>query len=137
MQMVEVRPLKPFVGSYRCSLAEADMIDEHLKEDANGIVIKEKVPRKRIVGMISVQRALLPSEHKAWIDGKLNTDIYEVSEDGRMCIEHPPQRTLIVPIHVASSLISRGLAAEVAPIEAASTEVAPKEAKTAAGKKAA
>ena len=28
--MIEVRPLKPFCGSYKCALADADIIDEHL-----------------------------------------------------------------------------------------------------------
>ncbi|MBS0244921.1 MAG: hypothetical protein JSS20_22340, partial [Proteobacteria bacterium] len=50
MQLVEIRPLKPFVGSYRCALNDADFIDDHLTENENGLVVKIPVPRKRFIG---------------------------------------------------------------------------------------
>jgi hypothetical protein len=111
MSMIEVRPTKPFVGSYRCSFAEADIIDEQLVEK-DGLIVKEKVPRKRFVGLIPVQRAMTREESSAWAAGNLPPHL-EPIEDGRYVIEHPKQRTVFVPAEVASSLISRGLAEKV------------------------
>ncbi|MGE3916823.1 MAG: hypothetical protein AB7F78_14120 [Hyphomicrobiaceae bacterium] len=111
MQLIEVRPVKPFVGSYRCSVAEADMIDEQFAEK-DGVVIKEKVPRKRFIGLIPVTRAIRPDEVDLHLAGKLPGNI-EVDDSGRMVTEHPKQRTLHLPPAVASSLISRGLAVKV------------------------
>ena len=70
MQLVEVRPLKPFVGSYRCSIEITDYIDDGLAEK-DGQVVKVKEPRKRFVGMIAEDRALATSEIEAAIRATL------------------------------------------------------------------
>jgi hypothetical protein len=123
MQLVEIKPLKPFCGSYRCALSEADVIDDLLVEKEGGVIVKERVPRKSFVGLISVERAITPDEHKAWKDGKL-PEKFEVADNGRSITEHPPHRTVQVPADVASSLISRGLAERVAVGKKAATAAA-------------
>jgi hypothetical protein len=109
VSMVEVRPLKPFVGSYRCGLSEADVIEDETVEEA-GQIIKRKVARKRFVGLIPVERMASNEEFKKFKDHKPdNIDVYM---DGKVAMirEWPVHRTIKVPVEVASSLASRGLA---------------------------
>lgn len=108
-KLVEITPLSPFVGSYPCSLAEADTIDEVLVEEGD-VVIKKKVPRKRYAGFISIQRAALMIEIEQFKAGTLPKNIEVITEDGSMVIEHPLQPTVMVPEDIAESLIGRGLA---------------------------
>ena len=109
-QLVEIKPLKPFVGSYRCALSEADLVDDGLDVNEAGQIIKVKVPRKRFVGLIAVQRKIRQTERELWTAGKLPANIEVLDENGTVVLEHPPQRTLMVPAEVASSLVSRELA---------------------------
>jgi hypothetical protein len=109
--LVEVRPLKPFVGSYKCSLSEADVIDDETVEEA-GQIIKRKVARKRFAGFIPVERMASPEEAKLYADEDKvpdNIDFY-IDHKTPMVREWPAHRTIKVPAEVASSLASRGLA---------------------------
>jgi hypothetical protein len=109
-QLVEIKPVKPFVGSYRCSLSEADMIEDGLKENDDGTIVKVKIPKKRFVGLISVQRAMRAHEREMWLAGTLPENIEVLDEQGMAVMEHPLVRTIFVPPEVASSLVSRQLA---------------------------
>lgn len=111
---VELLPLKPFCGSYKCALSEADTIDEILVEKDGGLIVKEKVPRKKFVGLIAVERAATPEEQLMARERKL-PDHLEIDERGLVITEHPKQRTVIVPADVANSLVHRGLAKRVSP----------------------
>lgn len=110
MQMIEVRPLRPFMGSYVCSLSEADSVDDHTTEK-DGQITKTKVARKRFVGLIPVDRAMTPDEHRLYLAGNLPGHL-EVLGD-RQVREWPAQRTVLVPAEIASRLISGGLAERV------------------------
>lgn len=109
MELVEVRPLKAFVGSYRCSLSEADSIDEVLTEK-DGLIVKEKVPRKRYRGFVPVDRKLTPSEVEAYKAGSLPDNLEMIDEATLHVREYSGDRTVKVPPDVADSLVSRGLA---------------------------
>lgn len=114
MQLVEVVPLKAFCGTFKCSLSEADLIDEALVEKEGGVIVKEKVPRKRYIGKVPTVRAITPDEHNLWKEGKLPKNI--VADDGgKFVTVYPEQRTVMVPADVASSLIARGIAERVEP----------------------
>ena len=118
MQLIEVRPLKPFMGTYRCGLSEADIIDDVLVEKEGGVIVKEKVARKRFVGLIPVDRVMTPDESRLHLDGKL-PDHIEPLPGGRMVREWPRQRTVMLPPDTASQLISRGLAERVEKVKKA------------------
>jgi hypothetical protein len=107
--MIEVRPLAPFVGSYRCSLADADMVDEDLVE-RDGVVIKHRVPRKRYIGLIPVQRALRADERDLLKAGGKLPETFEVLDESGLVIERPASATLRLPAEIAQSLVERGLA---------------------------
>lgn len=112
MQLIEVEPLKPFVGSYKCGMAEADVIeDEAIEKD--GIITKVKVARKRFAGFIPVERVITPDEQTRFATTK--PDNIEVFQEGRVTMvrEWPKERTVKVPADVASQLVSRGLARTV------------------------
>jgi hypothetical protein len=111
MKLVELRPLKPFVGTYKCSLSEADLIDDALTEK-DGVIVKEKVPKKRYIGLVPVERAATADEFRAWKEGKLPSHL-TASEDGRFVTEMPIARTVKVPEEVAQSLVARGLAERI------------------------
>ena len=130
MDMIEVRPLKAFVGSYKCALADADQIDDQLDELPDGAIVKRQVPRKRFVGLISTHRRLRSEEIQQFIAGELSERL-EVPNGKEIlaaqqrkpqsiaaieisAIEHPVNRTIMVPSDTALSLISRGLAEAVA-----------------------
>lgn len=130
MQLVEVRPVKPFVGSFKCSLAEADFIDDAL-EEKDGVVVKVKIPRRRYIGLIAVYRALTVGEIEARIRGELDPETFELDPDGIDALSrvkpgsnqvpaifatvHPTIKTLKLPADIAASLIQRGLATKVEP----------------------
>ncbi len=124
--LVEVRPLRPFVGTYRCELKDADMIDDGLVEKDGGLIVKEKVPKKRYIGLVSVRRAARPDELELISRGEALPEGIELADDVRseaekrvankgqigstFVFEHPAVRTLMLPREVASKLVSRGLA---------------------------
>lgn len=120
---VKVRPLKAFVGSYRCSVAEADVIDDILAEDEQGNVVKRKSPRKRVIGLVAERRALRAHEIEAALKGELLDRI--VLDDPRQLEEVKPGASTIpiipatirpsvefveVPASMADDLVARGLA---------------------------
>ena len=127
--MIEVRPLKPFCGSYKCALADADIIDEHLVEKEDGLIVKERIPRKKVVGQIAIQRRLTDFETSAFLAGQLPPQI-EVLNGAEVLERHrikpqaaaaldligsvqPAEPTVKVPSDLAASLIARGLAEAV------------------------
>ncbi len=131
MELVELKPLKPFVGSYRCALADADVIDDMLVEREDGTIVKEKVPRKRFVGLIAVTRRLTPDEIGQFLAGSLDP-LIEVVDGATVlakqkvkpqsiaalelaCIVSPEHATVRVPREMADDLVKRGIAAVVAP----------------------
>lgn len=114
MQLVEVRALKPFVGSYRCSLSEADTIEDQLTEKEGGLIIKEKVPRKRFAGWIAVERYATSVEIELAKVGQLPGNL-ELEPGGKRVTEHPTEATVMVPADIAENLVSRGLAEIVGP----------------------
>jgi hypothetical protein len=114
MQTVEVRPIRPFVGSYKCGLAEADMVDEDLVEK-DGIVVKHRVPRKRYIGLIPVQRAIRADERELLKSGGTLPANFELIEEAGVVIERPGPPTVRLPAEIAHGLIQRGLAEIIAP----------------------
>ena len=131
MQLIELRPLKPFVGTHPCSLAEADMIDDRLVQGVDGVVRKQPEPRKRFVGLIPIDRPATADEMAALKAGKPLPPNIEIAPDTRTEFERrmaakgqaeaprirqwPAQRTVRVPEDVAASLVERGLAERVEP----------------------
>lgn len=109
-ELVELRPLKPFVGSYRCKLEEADTIDEALAEDPAGNIIKTKVPKKRFVGLVPVFKRLFPEERAGYASGAPLPERSELSPDGATLMTWPREKTVRVPKDIAESLVERGLA---------------------------
>jgi hypothetical protein len=112
IELVELKPVQPFCGSYKCALSEADTVDEGFAE-RDGIIIKERVPRKRYHGAVAIERQASPEEQQLWKDGRLPAK-FEMSDDGRFLKELPAQPTVMVPVDVANSLVERGLAVRVA-----------------------
>lgn len=120
MQLVELRPLKPFVGSYRCSLSEADVIDTELVEKEGGLVVKEKVPRKRYRGFIPIDRKITSAENELARKGQLPGNL-QLLENGYVREFPKGEQTVKVPQEVAENLIERGLAERVDPLPVATT----------------
>lgn len=124
---VEVRPLKPFVGSYPCPLADADLVDDVLTEK-DGIVTKTKQPRKKFIGKVPRERYASADEMALIGSGQaLPANIELVPEhpklaksnhkrsadDPRKVLEHPAEPTVRLPADMAKDLIARGLAEAV------------------------
>jgi len=110
-QLVEVRALKPFCGSYKCALEDADTVDDGI-EEKDGVVIKTRVPRKRFMGTIPTERRATQEEFDAWKAGAPPEGL-EFSDDGRLIITRYGNEIVKVPADMASSLITRGLAERV------------------------
>lgn len=126
--LVEVRPLKPFVMSFKCSLADADYVDDDLTEK-DGLVVKTKVPRKRVTALIPIRRSLTLNEIEARIRGDLDPATYELEPESIAALKaikpgatsvppifavvHPAVPTVKVPADVADNLVSRGIAERV------------------------
>lgn len=119
--MVEVRPLRPFVGSFRCALADADYVDDVLDETPAGIV-KIKQPRKRIIGRIAERRALSLGEIEASLRGELAANIQIEQPEMLKGIRpgaasmptiyatvHPVPATVHLPPDMAADLEKRGI----------------------------
>ncbi len=125
MQLTEVRPLKPFCGTYACSVADADCIDDVLT-DKDGVVAKTRQPRKLFVGLVPVERSATQAEAAAIIAGEplpngveIDADVaaeFRARSDRKSdterprVVERPVPGTVSVPTDMASSLVSRGLA---------------------------
>ena len=116
IEMTEVLPLKPFVGSYQCALADADTIDEQLVKQG-GVIVKTRVPKKKFVGLISRQREMRDTEFMAAQAGTLPASVEIVGDVSKAksaemlrVVEHPAQRTVMVPADMAAGLVERGLA---------------------------
>lgn len=123
MQLIEVKAIAPFVGTYVCPLAEADLIDDVL-EEKDGMTVKTRVPKKRFAGFIDVQRRLSPVEIQRALEGELPSNL-ELLDPSQLkgvkpgaanapeiwAIEHAA--SIILPADVAAGLIERGLAAKV------------------------
>jgi hypothetical protein len=125
-ELIELKPLKPFIGSYPCALAHCDTIDEQLVEKEGGMIIKEKIPRKKFIGLVGVTRRLTVDETHAFLSGQLPAR-YEVHDAEKVLKQHaikpqsaanteliatvrPENSTVKVPAEMARSLIDRGLA---------------------------
>jgi hypothetical protein len=89
------------------------MIDEQLKENDDGLIVKEKVPRRRYVGLVPVQRSLRNDERELIKNEQPLPANLELIEGTDIVIEHPEQRTLRLPVEIAQSLFDRGLAEPV------------------------
>lgn len=116
MQLVEVKPLSPFVGSYVCPMAYADDIGTVLVEDDNGHLIKRQEARKRFQGLIATQRRATRLEVELWKAKGIPEHITVIGDlDGpEAWIEVRPENpTVAVPREMADDLIARGLAEEV------------------------
>jgi len=114
MEMIEIRPLKPFIINYRCSRAEADAIDVDMKENKYGVMIKEYVPRRRFVGMIPFERRLNGNEIELLANKWPLPPNIELIPGTERVIEHPAEPTVRVPSELAQELVERGLAELVA-----------------------
>lgn len=118
MQLVEVKPIQPFVGSYPCALADADSIDDVLVEDeASGLLNKRRQARKRFSGKIAVQRYASPVELERIRSGDLPPNICVIGDAkaAQVFVEvSPEQPTVKVPSGIADDLVARGLAERVA-----------------------
>jgi hypothetical protein len=113
--LVEVRALKPFCGSYKCELGVADIIEDETVE-VNGVITKTKVARKRFAGLIAVERT--PTEHEAnAIKAEAKPPHIEVLASDKSGVTlvrvHPIPSTAFVPQDIAASLVERGLAEAV------------------------
>jgi hypothetical protein len=109
MELVQVRPLQPFIGSYVCGLSECDTVDEVLATNENGDVIKRRVPRKRYAGMVAHQRHATVQETEAIKAKQPLPDHIEAITPTRV-IEHPINAIVSVPLETANDLVMRGLA---------------------------
>jgi hypothetical protein len=123
--MIRVAPLKPVCGSYECSLAEAEYMDEKL-DDRDGVVVKVKVPMRRYLLLVATTRQSRKSEFDLWKAGHPPENM-EFTDDGRIVTILPPteNRTALLPQALAESLIARGLCERV-PEEAGSLRVNPR-----------
>lgn len=113
MEMIELRALKPFCGSYKCALADADIIDESLVERADGLIVKEKVPRKKFVGLIAVERMAHDSELRQLASGNTPSGLEVISQTKSATMVRINADTVKVPSDMAENLIARGLAERV------------------------
>jgi hypothetical protein len=113
MEMIEVRALKPFCGSYKCSLADADVIDETLVERPDGLIVKEKVPRKKFVGLITVERRAFDSELAQIEAGRTPVGLEVISRTKALTMVRTLSDNVRLPSDMAQNLIDRGLAERV------------------------
>lgn len=120
MELVTLKALAPVAGSYICSIAESDEIEDYLADDEQGNVVKRKRGRKRFQGLVSVERRATLHEIEAAIEGRLPPNIEVLSELPKKAasetgavypvtiVEHAPP--FAVPAETADNLIRRGLA---------------------------
>lgn len=120
MNLIALKALKPLVGSYECTAAEADTIEDVLVDGENGEIIKRRRARKRYRGFVDVERRATVAEIQAAIEGRLPSHIEALGTipkvaqavDGSvaplMVREHAD--TFSVPADLADDLIKRGLA---------------------------
>lgn len=117
---IEVRALQPVVGSYPCPISECDFINDVFTENADGIVIKQKQPRKRYFGRISVTRRLSVHEIEAALRNELPANIEPIDPEWRRGVKPGAQtmpeviavfhaETFMLPVEIAKDLVSRGL----------------------------
>ncbi len=59
------------------------MIDDGLVEKDGGLIVKEKVPKKRFIGLVSVHRAARPDELERIARKEEPPDNIEIGEDVR------------------------------------------------------
>ena len=122
--LVEIRALEPFIGSYKTTPELADDITLEHFEDAAGELKTRKVPRKSFSGMIAVERELSPRERDAHKAGTLpaNVEVHEqpkrqpgasFTQAPMYATIHPVPATCFVPEAMAADLIERGLAERV------------------------
>lgn len=130
--LVEVRPIRPFVGSYKCTIDECDYIQDILIEK-DGFIVKGKEPRKRFIGMIGERRPLTGDEIMAAKSGALGPryDVEARPEDLKQVgvgtnslptiygTVRPRQAAVRVPVDIADDLVRRGLAEIIEPAKAA------------------
>lgn len=109
-KLVELMPLKPFVGSYPCSVSEADTIVDTYGENDQGEIVKRKQPRKRYTGFIPIARMMTPAEVEDAKAGRLPPNIVPSDDGSATCTVFPIPRTVEVPEEIARDLVARGLA---------------------------
>lgn len=133
--LIELRPLSPFVGSYPCSLADADVItDQFVEDEATGQIVKRRVARKHFKGVIEVVRAATHDELLAIKNDTLpasiavHGDIAKLKQVIAAALAEqrptpvvtvsimPTERTVRVPANIAADLVKRGLAEYAAPV---------------------
>lgn len=111
--LVEVKPLSPFCGSYPCAIADADGITEYFDEDANGIVVKRRQPRRKFVGKVPYTRSLAKyelDEAKAGHPPTREGHSVEIDEAGKSITFTPINANVFLPVDLAADLVARGLA---------------------------
>lgn len=117
MQLVEIRAIQPIVGSYPCSVADADQIDTILVDDpTTGHVIKKPQPRKRFLALVPVQRRATSSEIEAFKTNGVPGNVSLLTELSASIVwieVRPEEPTVRVPLELADSLVKRGLAEKV------------------------
>ncbi len=120
IELVELKPIAPFCGSYVCALADCDTLDDGIEEKPDGSIVKVRVPRKRFVGLISVERMARPHEIQARFEGGLPERFELIGNwskptERMTLVEHPEARTVRVPKDIADDLVKRGLAVAASP----------------------
>lgn len=123
MNLIALKALKPLVGSYECTAAEADTIEDVLVDGENGEIIKKRRARKRYRGFVDVERRATVAEIQAAIEGRLPPNIevlgaipkLAITTDGAvapmMVKEHAAH--FAVPQELADDLVKRGMAERV------------------------
>jgi hypothetical protein len=112
-ELIELRPLKPFAGSYKCALSEADVVNDSFAEKEDGQIVKVREPRKRFFGAVSYARHITPAELELSKQGRLPPHLKHEGKS-EFVVEHPLQPTVKVPLGIALTLIERQLAERVA-----------------------
>ena len=116
MQLVELKPLQPIVGSFVCGIADADEIVAVSAEDEHGNIVKRQQARKRFKGLVAVQRHATRFEVDIWKANGVPANITVLGDlnAAEVFIEEQPENpTISVPRAMADDLIRRGLAEEV------------------------
>lgn len=123
MSLIALKALKPLVGSYECTAAEADTIEDVLVDGENGEIIKRRRARKRYRGFVDVERRATVAEIQAAIEGRLPPNIevlgaipkVAVSVDGSVApmMVREYAAPFSVPQELADDLVKRGMAERV------------------------
>lgn len=120
MEMVTVRPLKPFVGSYPCPMSEADAVIVVYDENDHGEIVKKRQGRKRFSGEVGYSRQLAASDLKEIDKAKAENREPQIYGAGNYVVTIDTKSNMVhfdttkafvdLPKDMATDLINRGLA---------------------------